>query len=133
MKLPIMVFILFLIPALLWNHEIFLLINGFHSNLADQVIGVLTGFGDGLVVTLFIFMLMLFKLRLGLAALLAFLLSGTITQIIKRSLDLPQVLGEIVLRVKTLATRGYTKRPRGALLQLVIDLRSRMRRIGGSL
>ena len=42
-------------------------------------------------------------------------------------------LGEIVVTVKIPSTRGRTKRPRGALLQLAIGSGCWMRRIGGSL
>ena len=42
-------------------------------------------------------------------------------------------LGEIAVPVKTRATRGRTKRPRGALLQPGIGLGAAMCRIGGSL
>ena len=42
-------------------------------------------------------------------------------------------LGEIAVPVKTRATRGRTKRPRGALLQPVIGLGPVMCRIGGRL
>ncbi|MDQ6989464.1 MAG: phosphatase PAP2 family protein [Mariprofundaceae bacterium] len=84
------VFALLFIPTYLWNHELFLLLNGWHSPFADQVMGVWSGFGDGMVVVLLVAMLMLFQLRLGLAALLALTLSGLITQIIKRSLEMPR-------------------------------------------
>lgn len=75
---------------MLWNHEFFLLINGFNSPWADSIIGVWTGFGDGMVVVLLVSMLMLFHLRLGLAALLALTFASLITQIIKRTLEMPR-------------------------------------------
>ncbi|MDX8387394.1 MAG: phosphatase PAP2 family protein [Ghiorsea sp.] len=90
MKLPVTIFILFLIPAFLWNHEIFLFINGSNSYFFDFVLGNLSGLGDKLVAAILILMLMLFKLRLGLAALLAFVISGIITEILKYSLDFPR-------------------------------------------
>ena len=42
-------------------------------------------------------------------------------------------LGEIVVPVKTPATRGGTERPRAPLLQLGIDIVQNMCRIGGRL
>lgn len=90
MKISLLIFINFLIPAYIWNHELFLLINGFHAPLADTIIGFIGGFGDGLVCTLLLAMLMLFNLRLGLAGLLATALSGFIAQILKRLFEMPR-------------------------------------------
>ena len=45
--------------------------------------------------------------------------------------QLSEELGEIEVAVKMRPTRRWTKRPRGALLQLGIEGRHRMRRIGG--
>ncbi len=88
--LPVVIFVSLLIPTWFWNHELFLLINGFNSPFFDQIMGVCSGFGDGMVLVLLLSMLMLTHLRLGLAGLLALTLSGVITQIIKRSLELPR-------------------------------------------
>lgn len=85
-----LIFINILIPAWIWNHELFLLINGANSGIADAVIGLISGVGDGLVAVVLISILMLFKLRLGLAALLAFVLSGFIAQVLKRIFDMPR-------------------------------------------
>ena len=46
---------------------------------------------------------------------------------------LDQGLGEIAMAVRTRPTHSRTKRPRGALLQLVIVCVAGLRRIGGSL
>jgi len=55
-----------------------------------MMIGVAAGLGDGLVAVILIVMLMLFQLRLGLAGLLAFVLSGLIAQILKRIFEMPR-------------------------------------------
>ncbi|MBF0281991.1 MAG: phosphatase PAP2 family protein [Zetaproteobacteria bacterium] len=52
--------------------------------------GVVSGLGDGLVVALLLSMVMLFHLRLGVAGLAAFLLSGLLAQILKRLFDMPR-------------------------------------------
>ncbi|MDX8383834.1 MAG: phosphatase PAP2 family protein [Ghiorsea sp.] len=52
--------------------------------------GLWSGFGDGMVVVLLMFMLMLFRLRLGLAGLLALTSASLMTQIIKRTLEMPR-------------------------------------------
>jgi len=90
LKIFLLVFINLFIPAYIWNHEIFLWINGLNSPIADNIIGLIGGFGDGLVVTLLLAMLMLFHLRLGLAGLMATALSGLIAQILKRVFDMPR-------------------------------------------
>jgi len=90
LNISLLIFFALFMPTLIWNHELFLLINGFHSPLADHIIGVIAGLGDGLISVLLIAMLMLFNLRLGLAGLLAFFLSGLITQIIKRIFEMPR-------------------------------------------
>ena len=89
-KIYALIFINLLIPAWIWNHELFLLFNGANNSIADLVIGFTTGLADGLVATVLISILMLFKLRLGLAALLAGVLSGFITQVLKRTFDMPR-------------------------------------------
>ena len=90
MKLSIPLFLLLFIPSLLWNHQIFLLINGVHTPVTDYFFGHLSGFADGLISIIFIFMLMLYRFRLGLAGLLAFTISGTFAQILKRTFDMPR-------------------------------------------
>ncbi len=90
MKIFLLVFINLFIPAYIWNHDIFLWINGLNSPIADNILGLIGGFGDGLVVTLLLAMLMLFHLRLGLAALMATALSGLFAQILKRLFDMPR-------------------------------------------
>ena len=72
------------------NIELFKLINAAHSSLFDAVIGVIAGLGDGLIVALCCAVLTLFRLRLGVAATLAFLLSGLIAQLLKRAFDMPR-------------------------------------------
>ncbi len=85
-----MVFMLVAVPVGVWNHELFSLLNGANSTVGDVVMGIITGFGDGLVVALMISCIMLFRLRLGLAALIAFVVSGLIGQILKRIFDMPR-------------------------------------------
>ncbi|HKI60190.1 MAG TPA: hypothetical protein VKA23_04070, partial [Mariprofundaceae bacterium] len=78
------------VPIGIWNHELFTLLNGAHASWADAVMGQIEGFGDGLVVALLIACVMLFRLRLGIAALIAFIASGLIAQILKRVFDMPR-------------------------------------------
>ncbi len=90
MKIAIPLFLSLFIPSLIWNHEIFLVLNRLNHPLTDHFFGNISGLGDGLVALVFITMLMLFRLRLGLAGLLAFILSGIIAQALKRTFDMPR-------------------------------------------
>jgi len=72
------------------NITLFEYLNGMHSAFFDIVIGVISGLGDGLVIALCCAILMLFRFRLGMAATVAFLLSGIITQLLKRAFDMPR-------------------------------------------
>ena len=90
LKISALIFINLLIPALIWNHGLFLLINGFNTPLFDVILGVWTGLGDGLVITVLVLMVMLFQFRLGLAAATALIVASLITQILKRTLEFPR-------------------------------------------
>lgn len=72
------------------SHQLFRLINDAHSPVGDAVFGLVSGFGDGLIIALFCSLLMLFHLRLGLASLLAFIVSGLFAQLLKRLFDMPR-------------------------------------------
>jgi len=72
------------------NIKLFEAMNGMHSTFFDGVIGVVSGLGDGLVIALCCAVLMLFHFRLGMAATVAFLLSGIIAQLLKRAFDMPR-------------------------------------------
>ena len=71
-------------------HALFRLINDAHSTAGDLFFGTISGFGDGLVVALLCTVLMLFRLREGMAGLAAYLLSGAVAQILKRLFDMPR-------------------------------------------
>lgn len=110
MKLSLLIFINLLIPAYLWNHELFLIFNGFHAPFADSIIGVIAGFGDGLVAILLLTTLMLFHLRLGLAAIAATALSGLVSQILKRIFDMPRppvVLDDVHILGQSLSSHSF--------------------------
>jgi len=72
------------------NITLFRVINDAHTPLLDGFFGIVSGLGDGLVVALLCALLMLFRLRLGLAAMLAFIASGLLTQLIKHLFDMPR-------------------------------------------
>jgi len=72
------------------SHAWFRLINDHPSSLADLFFGTISGLGDGLVVALFCALIMLWHLRLGMAAMLAFIVSGLLTQVLKRIFDMPR-------------------------------------------
>jgi membrane-associated phospholipid phosphatase len=72
------------------SYPLFRLINDARSPVADLFFGTVSGLGDGLVIALLCALLMLFRLRLGLAALIAYLLSGLIAQLLKRLFDMPR-------------------------------------------
>jgi len=72
------------------NTTVFRLINDAHNPLLDTFFGIVSGLGDGLIVALLCALLMLFKLRLGLAAMLAFIVSGLLAQLLKRVFDMPR-------------------------------------------
>ena len=83
-------FTLAAVPIGVWNHEIFEVLNGANAGWADAVMGLISGFGDGLVIALAISCVMLFNLRLGIAALIGFIASGVIAQLLKRVFDIPR-------------------------------------------
>jgi len=83
-------FLLAAVPIGVWNHELFVILNGANAGWADAVMGLVSGFGDGLVIALAISCVMLFNLRLGIAGLIGFIASGLIAQILKRIFDLPR-------------------------------------------
>jgi len=72
------------------NIRLFEAMNGMHSAFFDMIIGVVSGLGDGLVIALCCAVLMLYRFRLGMAATVAFLLSGIIAQLLKRVFDMPR-------------------------------------------
>ena len=69
---------------------LFRLINDAHTPAGDLFFGLVSGLGDGLIVALLCSLLMLFRLRLGMAALAAYLLSGLVAQLLKRVFDMPR-------------------------------------------
>jgi len=73
-----------------WNVAVFKIINGAHTALLDAVMGVVSGLGDGLIVALCCAMLCMYRLRLGVAATIAFIVSGLVAQLIKRTWDMPR-------------------------------------------
>ena len=85
-----LLFLLAAIPVGIWNHDLFRIINGANAAWADAVIGIVSGFGDGLVIALILSCVMLFRLRLGIVGLIAFILSGLIAQLLKRIFDMPR-------------------------------------------
>ncbi|MDQ6982747.1 MAG: phosphatase PAP2 family protein [Mariprofundus sp.] len=72
------------------SHPLFRLINDAHSPFGDLFFGTVSGLGDGLVIALLCSLLMLFRLRPGIASLLAYLVSGLVAQILKRLFDMPR-------------------------------------------
>jgi len=72
------------------NIELFRLINDAHNAVGDAVFGVVSGLGDGLIVALACSLLILFRLRLGMASLAAFAVSGLITLMLKHIFDAPR-------------------------------------------
>ncbi len=72
------------------SHELFRLINNAHSPVADIFFGITSGLGDGLIIALICSLLMLFRLRLGITAMLAFIVSGLFAQLLKRIFDMPR-------------------------------------------
>jgi len=72
------------------NITLFQAINSNSGPLGDAVFGLVSGLGDGLIVAILCTAVMLTRLRLGLAALIAFALSGLIAQLLKHIFDLPR-------------------------------------------
>jgi len=92
------------------SYYLFRLINDVHSPLGDLVFGTVTGLGDGLVISLLCSLLMLFRLRAGIAAQLAYLASGLVAQILKRTFDLPRppaVLDHVHVLGHTLTSHSF--------------------------
>jgi len=83
-------FTLAAVPIGVWNHDLFTVLNSANAGWADAIMGLISGFGDGLVIALIISCVMLFRLRLGIAALIAFAASGLIAQLLKRVFDMPR-------------------------------------------
>ncbi|MDX8404104.1 MAG: phosphatase PAP2 family protein [Mariprofundaceae bacterium] len=72
------------------SHDLFRLINDAHSPLGDAFFGMVSGLGDGLIISLLCSLLMLFRLRLGIASVVAFIVSGLFAQMLKRLFDMPR-------------------------------------------
>ncbi len=72
------------------SHDLFRLINDAHSPLGDMFFGMVSGLGDGLIISLLCSLLMLFRLRLGIASVAAFIVSGLFAQLLKRLFDMPR-------------------------------------------
>ena len=92
------------------THTLFRLINDAHTPLGDAFFGIVTGLGDGLVISLLCSLLMLFRLRLGIASVLAYLISGLIAQILKRLFDIPRppaVLDHVHVLGHTLTSHSF--------------------------
>jgi len=92
------------------EYPLFRLINDAHSPLGDIFFGLVSGLGDGLVIALLCSMLMLFRLRLGMASLVAYLLSGLIAQLFKRLFDMPRppaVLEHVHVLGSTLMSHSF--------------------------
>jgi membrane-associated phospholipid phosphatase len=85
-----LIYINILIPVWLWNQSIFLFINEHHSPSVDQIFGVITGLADVKICLFIILAVMLFHVRLGLAALLTFFLAGAGNQTLKYLFDMPR-------------------------------------------
>ncbi|MDQ6963383.1 MAG: phosphatase PAP2 family protein [Mariprofundales bacterium] len=73
-----------------WNTALFHLINGHNSATLDHLFGLTSGLGDGLVAVVIIMLVTLYRTRVGCSALLAFLLSGLVAQLLKRLFDMPR-------------------------------------------
>jgi len=92
------------------THALFRLINDAHSGPADLFFGTVTGLGDGLVISLLCSLLMLFRLRAGIAAQLAYLVSGLLAQLLKRLFDMPRppaVLDHVHVLGHTLSSHSF--------------------------
>lgn len=72
------------------SYPLFRWINDAHSPFGDIFFGVVSGLGDGLVIALLASLLMLFHLRFGIVALVAFIVSGLFAQLLKRIFDMPR-------------------------------------------
>ncbi len=72
------------------NQPVFLAVNGANNAFLDGFLGLVSGLGDGLIVALICTGVMLWRFRLGLAGVLAFLASGLIAQLLKRLVDAPR-------------------------------------------
>lgn len=92
------------------THPLFRLINDAHSGPADLFFGTVTGLGDGLVISLLCSLLMLFRLRAGIASQLAYLVSGLLAQLLKRLFDMPRppaVLDHVHVLGHTLSSHSF--------------------------
>ncbi|MDX8381861.1 MAG: phosphatase PAP2 family protein [Ghiorsea sp.] len=89
-KILALIYINILIPVWIWNQQIFLFLNEQHSAFADQVFAVITGMADFRITLLIVFVVMLFHVRLGLAALLTYFLAGASNQILKSLFETPR-------------------------------------------
>lgn len=92
------------------NISLFRLINDTHNTVLDLVFGILSGLGDGLVIALLCSLMMLSRFRLGLSALLAFILSGLGAQVLKRLFDMPRppaVLDQVHVLGATLTSHSF--------------------------
>jgi len=89
-KILALIYINILIPVWIWNQSIFLFLNEHHSTFADEFFGVITGMADFRIALLIVFVVMLFQLRLALAALLTYVLAGASSEILKYVFNIPR-------------------------------------------
>lgn len=93
-----------------FNTTLFRLINDAHNPLLDGFFGIISGLGDGLVVALLCAVLVLYRLRLGMAAMLTYLLSGLVAQLIKHAVNVPRppaVLDHVHVLGATLTSHSF--------------------------
>ena len=83
-------YVLLAVILFIWNQPVFLAVNGANNAFFDGFLGLVSGLGDGLIVALICTGVMLWRFRLGLAGVLAFIASGLIAQLLKRLVDLPR-------------------------------------------
>lgn len=92
------------------SHDLFRLINDAHNPAGDALFGIVSGLGDGLIVALACTILILFRLRQGISALAAFVISGLIAQGLKHVFDMPRppaVLANVHVLGNTLTSHSF--------------------------
>ncbi len=89
---------------------LFRVLNGAHTPLLDAFFGIVSGLADGLVVAMLCTLLMVFRLHLGAAALVAFALSGVAVQALKHLFATPRppaVLENVHVLGERLTTHSF--------------------------
>lgn len=107
--IPFLILVLLGFILLLLNSkaELFLWINRHHTYFFDELFKIITFFGDGIVITLVVLLLLFFKFRYSVLAAIAFAYNSLVIQILKQFFRAPRPIKyfEDIMPIRTI--EGY--------------------------